>query len=173
MKTLDVAPVEGMHPELGLLLATWADSTREWRKNLESPPVEALVWQPYPEGPSIGGLMLHIAACERYWLQSFAAGAPVDPNDTAIAYDAQVDQYVPAWAAPPVQPLAWYFAVLDTTHAEMVALVKTEREPDRLLPRRDYQVSYRWILAHLIEHDSYHGGQTVLLHEMWKRQFGL
>jgi uncharacterized damage-inducible protein DinB len=170
MSIYDVAPVEAFHPELGLLLATWADSTREWRRNLGEPSDEALVWQPYREGPSIGGLMLHMAACERYWLQDFAVGVKLDPNDPAIAYDAQVDQYVPHWATPPAHPLAWYFEVLDSTRAEMVALVSAERDPTRLMPRRDYHVSYRWILAHLVEHDSYHGGQAVLLHEMWKQQ---
>ena len=44
MEHYDVAPVEGMHPELGLLVATWRDSSREWRSNLDDVPDE---WKDY------------------------------------------------------------------------------------------------------------------------------
>jgi len=36
-------------------------------------------------------------------------------------------------------------------------------------PNGEYASTYRWIVAHLVQHDSYHGGQAVLLHETWKK----
>ena len=34
MQHYDVAPLTGTDIQIGLLQATWHDSTREWRKNL-------------------------------------------------------------------------------------------------------------------------------------------
>jgi uncharacterized damage-inducible protein DinB len=33
--------------------------------------------------------------------------------------------------------------------------------------KSDYSLA--WIVAHLVQHDSYHGGQIVMLNQMWKK----
>jgi len=169
MRRYDVAPLDGLDPELGLLFATLNDGRREWQDNLGTPSQEAITWQPYPDGPSIGGIILHLASCEAFWLQKFAAGQEIDETQPAIAYDLTLDQYVPSWPTPPSHPLDWYLDVLEQQRHDTLRLVTEHGKPLRMLPRKDYEVSYRWILAHLVEHDSYHGGQAVLLHEMWKK----
>jgi uncharacterized damage-inducible protein DinB len=173
MKRYDVDPTPGIHQgiaqDLAILLATWQDGTREWRENLGTPPVEAIIWQPYESGPSIGGLLLHMAACETYWLREFAHQLETPDLDAATQYDRTVDQHVPHWPAPPGKPIEWYYDVLDRTRRDVVHLAEKHANPTSLHPRKDYEVSYRWIIAHVLEHDSYHGGQAVLLHEFWKK----
>ena len=93
--------------ELETLLACMYDGTREWRENLEEPSIEALTWQPYPNGPSIGGLILHMASCEAHWLQHFVGGIELDQDDPDISYDLSMDQYIPSWPTPPAKPIEW------------------------------------------------------------------
>jgi uncharacterized damage-inducible protein DinB len=168
MMKFDVEPYAGVSNDLGVLIATWQDGTREWREYLEQPSVEALVWQLFPNGPSIGGLFLHMASCEAYWLQKFIDGEEIDPANPAWTYDLTVDQRIPLWTPPPREPLDWYFKILDETRVAMIERIQRHADSCSVHSRGDYAVTYRWVLAHLVEHDSYHGGQAVLLHEAWK-----
>ena len=173
MERIDLEARAGVDGDLGVLIATLLDGGREWRENLGNPSPEAVVWQPYPNGPSIGGLILHIASCEWYWLGNFANGEPEPVGNSAIEYDLALDQYGPHWPAPPAQPIEWYFEILAAQRAQTVEMIRAHGNPKRTLPRKDYEVTYEWIVAHLVEHDSYHGGQAVLLHEMRKAMTGI
>lgn len=165
----DIAPEGDISVELGILIATLQDGTREWRENLETPPQEAMCWQPYPDGPSIGGLILHMASCEAYWLGKVVGGLTLDENDPAIAYDMTMDQYIPSWPIPPDKPLSWYYEIQDKQRLQTIAWIQAHDAPAAEYKRRESTFTYRWAVAHQVEHDSYHGGQAVLLHEMWKK----
>jgi uncharacterized damage-inducible protein DinB len=172
MEHYDVLPFANMHPELGVLAASMEDSTREWQENLldpAPPTVEALVWQPYTNGPSIGGALLHMACCELYWLAMVGDGEDLDASHPAVAYDSELDQYANLWPVAPSQPIEWYLDILKAVRASSLERIARHSDPAQVFPLRSKSVSYRWILAHLIEHDSYTGGQAVLLHEMYKR----
>ena len=169
MKQFDVAPAPGFKPEIGTLISTWNDGLREWLDNLGEPPIEAMTWQPFPDGPSIGGVMLHMAGCDLYWIKEYVGGSELDAEHPAVAYDAVLDQDNANWPTPPSQPFAWYREVLETTRAQVIELIRQEPNPDREFQRSWGTLTFRWIVAHIVEHDSYHGGQCVLLHEMWKR----
>lgn len=172
MSRFDVAPAEGFPPEIGTLISTWADGTREWLENLGEPTEEAMIWQPFPNGPSIGGIMLHMACCDLYWIKNFVGASELDADHPAVAYDAQLDQDNVNWPASPIQSFSWYLEVLESTRWQVIELIRLETNPEREFSRRSGPATLRWIVAHLVEHDSYHGGQCVLLHEMWKRKSG-
>jgi uncharacterized damage-inducible protein DinB len=172
MSNYDVAPTEGLHPELGLLFATLEDGAREWQGELETVSDEAVVWQPFPNGPSIGGIILHMASCSLYWLSEFALGEAVDKNRPEVAYDLSMDQYAPAWPAPPAKPMSWYLELLAENRQETRALLARHGDPTRSHVRKEETMTFRWIVGHLVQHDCYHGGQIVLLNEMWKQLHG-
>jgi uncharacterized damage-inducible protein DinB len=155
--------------DLGVLIAALQDGTREWREELESPSVEAIVWQPYPNGPSIGAEILHIASCEWYWLGNFVQGEPDPVDDPAIQYDNTLDQYIPHWPTPPAQPIDWYLDILASRRAKSIEMIRQHGRPEAVYARQDCEVTYAWIVAHLVQHDSYHGGQAVMLNEMYKK----
>ncbi|MFZ4508104.1 MAG: DinB family protein [Fimbriimonas sp.] len=165
----DLELLPTLEPELAILVATLHDGAREWRENLESPSLDAIVWSPYPNGPSIGGVLLHVAAAERYWIQKVAAGIDISLDDPAWAYDTTMDQYGPSWPVPPAEPIEWYFDIQDRTRAEMIDLIVAHNNRFTIYQHHDYTVTYGWIVAHIVQHDSYHGGQAVLLHEMFKK----
>lgn len=170
MAHFDVAPLDGYHPEIGLLLSAMQDSTREWRENLEAPPVEAIVWQPAEGSYSIGGLLLHLIDCEDFWFYTFLAGNPRDPEETALFLSKETDQYEGRWPVPPAQPLSWYYELHDRIRTRAFEALRGI-EPDRVYSREGRKSTYtaRWVLAHTLEHDAYTGGQAVALHELWRK----
>ena len=168
MHRFDVKPLAGVDAEIGLLQATWQDSTREWRKNLGEVTEEAIVWQPYPNGHSIGAVLLHMISCENYWIVKDILNEPVDQEHPAVKFDRTVDQYNAQWPAPPANPLSWYYEMQDANRAMVFQRISGIGDPALVRQRPDrYEFTLRWVMAHLIEHDSYHGGQMVLLKELW------
>lgn len=164
----DVAPIAGFDPQVSLLLATLDDSTREWRKHLGEPSIEALTWQPWPGGYSVGALILHIIEVELFWLEGFLAELPEDTALTQLLMSEQIRQYDGHWPVPPAQPLSWYYDLHDRVRARAREAIRA-LDPGRVYSRGDNSCTLNWVLAHVVEHDSYHGGQAVVLHEMWKR----
>ncbi len=165
----DVAPVPGFDPQIGLLLATLNDSTREWRENLEEPSPEAICWQPAADFHSIGAVILHMADCEAYWFEEFAAKQERTEEEMKLLLVRETDQDNVKWPAPPNQPIEWYFELHDRIRARSLLAIKS-MTPEQIFPGSRASYTLRWIVAHVVEHDAYHGGQAVLLHELWKRR---
>lgn len=164
----DVAPLEGYDPQIGLLLASLIDSTREWLEYLEEPSLDAMVWQQVENGPSIGSLILHNIDVEAYWFESFAAqrDRPSGEAQLLLSEETKVDEAL--WPVAPREPFSWYLDLLQKVRARAFEALKGI-EPEREYEGRTINVTLRWIVAHVVEHDSYHGGQAVLLHEAWKK----
>lgn len=166
--TYDVEPLAGFDDQLGLLMATWADSTREWRENLGEPTPDAVVWQMYPQGPSIGALLLHMADCDAYWLETYAANRARPEGEVEALLSNEIDQDNGVWPVPPSQPIEWYLDVLERTRTRAIEAIRGFTATKRF--ESEWEIAtLRWVVAHLVEHDSYHGGQAVMLHEAWKR----
>jgi uncharacterized damage-inducible protein DinB len=166
----DIVPSPEVHIELGILIAALQDGTREWLGELGEPSVEALTWQPFPNGPSIGGCILHIAATEAAWLTPFAKNVERDETNPAYIYNQELDVDAVQWPTPPARPFAWYLDLLELQRAESIAMIAAHNDPAKKHLRDDGSgYCYRWIVGHLVQHDSYHGGQATLLHEYWKK----
>lgn len=171
MELLDFQPLEGYHPEVGLLLGALRDSTREWRLHLGEVSEEALRWQGPPPGYSVGMLLLHIIDVEDFWLRVFVGGQPRTEEESALYLSEETDQYEGVWPTPPEKPLSWYFDLHDQVRGRAFEALRG-MDPDRTFerPGRGRSYTLRWIVAHVLQHDSYTGGQAVALHEMWKRK---
>lgn len=166
----DIAPISGFHPEIGLLLAALDDSTRAWRQNLGEPPVEAVIWQIVPNGPSIGALILHMIDTETFWFERFIGGKTPDPEEGRLLMSEEVQQYEGIWPRAPEKPIEWYFELQARYRRRALESLKGV-EPDRFFRESDdVESSARWVVSHVVQHDSYHGGQAVLVHEQWKRR---
>ncbi|MBS1706899.1 MAG: DUF664 domain-containing protein [Armatimonadetes bacterium] len=165
---LDILP--SLDPQIAVLRGALIDSTREWRQNLGRVSQDAVVWQCFPDGPSIGGLLLHLIDVEQWWIQEVAAGKELDAEHAATVFNNGLNQYKPFWPAPPKKPLSWFLQLHDETRVRVLALIESEIDASRMVQRRRMgQFSHRWILSHVVQHDSYTGGQAVLLNEMYKR----
>jgi len=171
---LDVAPTPGVNPEMALLFATLEDGTREWMQFMQDVPEEALTWQPTPGGHSIGGLMLHIADVEGLWLEERLLGRarPAEllarlPTESRAVREGR-------WNVPPAWPLAEYLDLLTTVRERSRAVLGELPPPEHTIPhpRPGVRVTARWALAHVVHHESYHGGQAVLLRAQWEGRNG-
>lgn len=170
MTRFDVAPTEGFHPEIGLLLATLEDGSREWREELGEPTPGALRWQPFPNGHSIGTLILHIAHAEAWWIEEALAGRKLTSEEKRDLLHDETHQDDVMWPTPPEWTCAEFFDRLDRVRKRTAETLRSVTGPDRTVVLSDeYSTSVRWIVAHLVQHESYHGGQAVLLRLMHER----
>ncbi|HEY3779432.1 MAG TPA: DinB family protein [Fimbriimonadaceae bacterium] len=165
----DIAPLPVYPEPYATLLSTLQDSSREWRDELGEPTPELIVWQPYPKGYSIGGVLLHIAEVEAYWFEEFCLGRTISPEEAQTYMSAEIDQYNGSWPSPPKEPISYYYDLLDKVRARTLETFKNFPGPEVVHEREWETTTMRWVVAHVIGHDSYHGGQAVLLHEMGKR----
>jgi uncharacterized damage-inducible protein DinB len=168
---MDVAPLPGYSQDYGILLASLQDSTREWRDELGEPDVDTITWQPYPNGYSIGGQLLHIGAAEVFWVEMFCLGRK-HPEEMKSLMNADMDVDKGLWPTPPAEPIAYYYNTLDRIRARTLESVKAFAPSDTQKDHWIHQVTFRWVLSHVIQHDSYHGGQAVMLAELAKHLRG-
>lgn len=159
----DTIPVDGYEPSLGLQLAMIEDCTREWRSELGRVGVETIAWQPFPAGHSIGGIILHIADVEAFWVELVAAGKKLDPAEMKELMSEQINQYGVKWPVPPKKPIAYYFALHDRIRARTLETVRSLGNPCHPGKWRNTTFTLRWVLSHVLNHEAYHGGQAVLL----------
>ena len=166
----DVAPLAGYQDSYGQLCAILQDGTREWRGEMDPDlSSDAVVWQPHENAHSIGTVILHIAGVEAYWFEQFALGEPMSPEEKKLTLFDETDVDKGLWPAPPRQPLAWYFDLHDRIRARTLESIKRWGPPETIEQRGDHSFSLGWVFGHVIQHESYHGGQAVLLQELWKR----
>ena len=160
---LDTAPKQGYREPYATLLSALAKQTAAWRGQLELPTPEQIVWQPYPNGHSIGGLLLHVAEVEADWIENVCCGIQLSAEERKLFMSAETDAFEGTWPVPPKEPIEYYFDLLDKVRARTLESVKSFGDPDMLVEAEWGNVTLRWVLAHLIWHESYHGGQAVLL----------
>jgi uncharacterized damage-inducible protein DinB len=166
----DAKPLEGYQDPYGLLCAILQDGTREWRWEMDPElPAEAVVWQPHPNGHSIGALMFHIVTAEVFWFEQVVLQREIDKTERKLLMVDELDAETPTWPIPPRQPLSWYFDLHDRIRARTLAAVREWLDPETVLPHHGRGVTPRWILGHVIQHEAYHGGQAVLLQSLWKQ----
>lgn len=164
-ETTDVRPVTGVEPVLGLLLGMLEDGTKKWRREMGEVTDEAILWQPFPGGHSIGLLILHMADVEAFWLHEVAAGQTRTDAERARLLSVETRQYQVQWPLPPERPLAWFFeqhdAIREKTREILWPFTSAEQICIRLRDGEGFTL--RWLLHHVINHEAYHGGQAVLL----------
>ncbi len=161
--------MRGYPIEYGLMLSMMQDGTREWREELGRIGPDAIVWQPNPGSYSIGGIMLHIAEVEIYWLEEFCLDRPMSAKDQKLFMSKDIQQYEGMWPTPPRKPLSYYYKILDDVRARTLKAVKEMPAPNKWKSRKIEDVTMGWVLNHVVTHEAYHGGQIAMLAEMYKR----
>ncbi|AIE86124.1 DinB family protein [Fimbriimonas ginsengisoli] len=167
MPSFDACPLDGYPTELGLLLATLQSCTWDWRDELGDVDEDAIVWQARSGGHSIGAVLLHIGEVELYWIEEVVLGREMSEADLQLFMSREIEQYKGQWPSPPRRPLSWYLERLDEVRARTLAAVRDFPAPDAEIPWLEHTVTPRWVLSHVIEHESYHGGQMLLLQDLY------
>lgn len=159
----DVLPTEGLEVQVGLLLEGMEVTTREWREELGEVSEEALIWQPIPNGHSIGAILLHITDVEAFWIHQVAGGRVRTEEELKRLLSEETDQYRGRWPSPPKQPLSWYLAQMDEIRARTREVAQEINAPEKTGLLWEQVFTFRWLLHHVMTHEAYHGGQAVLL----------
>jgi uncharacterized damage-inducible protein DinB len=174
MKSFDVKPVSGIEPALGLQLAMLANTTWEARDDLGRVGVEALRWQAFPGGHSIGGVLLHVIDVEAYWVERVGAKKRPDPEELKLLMADEIDQGREKWPTPPKRPLSWYYELQDRVRERTIRTVgelgRSDLASERSSGGHKMRFTLRGILSHVIQHEAYHSGQAVLLKMLHKRR---
>jgi uncharacterized damage-inducible protein DinB len=114
--------------------------------------------------------MLHMIACDWGWLTKVCGIEPwPGEGHPALQYSEQLNVDEGDWPDPPAEPLAWYLKQMDECLTMQLAAVAEKGDPLAVTGNEKRDFSQEWVISHLIQHDSYHGGQIVLLNEMLKR----
>ncbi len=167
-KRLDVKPAKGTDPQIGMLISMLQDGTYAWREELGHVPDEAVICQPYPNGHSIGAIILHIADAEAYWIEQVIARRERSPEELKLLLSEETDQYVPQWPTLPARPLSHYYEIHDRIRERTLKTLKQYDDPEQINTRRrrdgsQWEYTLRYVLHHVITHEAYHGGQAVLI----------
>lgn len=133
--------------------------------------VETLTWQPFPGGHSIGALLLHIADVEAYWIETVIAGRELSPEEQTEMLSDSTDQYAVDWPTPPAEPFEYYDRILSRVRTRTIETLRSFQVPEDVRTGRS-EYTVRWIVAHALHHESYHGGQAVLL-KLLKEKIGV
>lgn len=168
--TSDAVPLPGYPEPYDLLAAILLDGTVEWRLELWDTDIkpETMTWRPRPGGPSMGAIILHMIVAELFWFEKCALGQPLSDEDRKSILCDEIDVDAGIWPDPPYEPLSWYVQLQDGYRARTLEALKRWAPADTLVEGPDRQCSLRWIFGHVIQHESYHGGQIVMLYHMWK-----
>lgn len=169
MANRDAVPPEGYHPTYAALLAALQDGTEEWLAEIGEPSEEAIVWQPWLNGSSIGAQVLHLASVEVSWLHSYCLGQPKTAERRSFFMDDERDVDEEIWPVPYRKPWNWYVDLLAEVRQQTLEAVKQYPDPHLVVPNQEGDRTYRWVLSHVVQHESYHFGQAVLLDMMFKR----
>ncbi|MBI5707676.1 MAG: DinB family protein [Armatimonadetes bacterium] len=168
--TTDLQEFNHLPEPYGLLAGILLDGTREWRGELDSDlPPEAISWQPDPGGHSIGSIILHIADVESFWFERVLMGLPSDPNQDKLLLSEETKVEIGEWPTVAPRPINAYLAMHDQIRERTLKAIASWPSPGSLLPYKEWEFTARWIVGHVIQHESYHGGQAILLQEMWRK----
>jgi uncharacterized damage-inducible protein DinB len=170
--TRDPVPLPGYPEPYGLLCAILQDATSDWRSELFGADLgpEVATWRARPGGPSMGAIVLHMIVAELFWFERFALGSEIDADDKKLLMWNEIDVDNAVWPEVPHEPLAWYLELHDRYRARTLESLKRCPPPGALQELHGDQVSMTWVLGHVIQHEAYHGGQVVMMHDLWKNR---
>lgn len=129
---------------------------------------EAVTWQPFRMGHSIGGIFMHLTATELECLHALggramtkAERALLVPEDSKVAEG--------RWPSPLSWPLAQYHELQDSVRGELVQRILHIGDADKAFEWQGRNQSLREIVSGLIHQESYRTGQMALhkLHHGW------
>ena len=166
-KHYDIEP--SSRGELDLLLAMLNATTKMWRTELRGATDSEMRWQPAKNAHSIAMILLHIADCEDAWIQWVGLRKPMDMEIRKRMMSQEVDQYAAMWPRAPKRSKAWFLKQPAEMRKRTLADLKG-LSANHLGKRGDNSYTLRWIIHRLIEHEAYHGGQMVLLRELYNKR---
>lgn len=154
-----------VHPEVATYINMLKQSTGEWRWMLGTDVTpEQISHQAYPGAHSIGAVLLHMADSEAIWTMEVLEGGAVPAALKEELLADQTDVWNGKWPVAPSKPLAYFYEIQDRVRENTLRVLAGLTDIDKEVTAWGNQFTIRWILGHMVSHDSQHGGQAILLH---------
>ncbi|MBS1724748.1 MAG: DinB family protein [Armatimonadetes bacterium] len=177
----EASPLPGYPEPYGLLGAILQDATSDWREELtwfakDRAELDAKLgrdfttWRVRSGGQTAGAVILHMIIAELYWFEVFALDREVPAEDKALIKWSEINVDEGKWPEPPAEPLSWYFDLQDRFRTQALEAVKSWPSAATTKIHHGNPVSYAWVFGHVIQHESYHGGQILLIHDLWQNR---
>ena len=159
-------PVTGFSREIGFYLSAWEKTRAELREIVSDLSKEELSKRILPDAHQIGGLLLHLGEAEAGWIHSIIDGKELNEEEKKFVH--------------------WYdttetdFAEKDYSAQDCVERIdEISRMSRKILAKlgdehleklfgydrngKQVEVSLRWVLCHLIDHEANHKGQISMM----------
>ena len=118
---------------------------------------------------TIGTLLFHIAAIEWSWVFEDIDGLEMDYENFKHAFALRPDVDIPQLKGKNKQ---FYLNQMKEVREEVFQrLTKfSDEDLDNIVETKAYKFSIEWILFHILEHETMHIGQILLLKRLYKKQ---
>jgi uncharacterized damage-inducible protein DinB len=160
-----VEPVPGFSREIGYYLCSFQFGREQTRKLLDDLTNEEIARRFSPGMHSIGAIALHLGECEYWYLQTIAMEKEMTDDGKKLCHfcDTMETDHDKGLSAE------YLINTLDTIsemNREMLARL-TDADLDKFHPRNDLEtpreLSLRWMLQLLIDHEAHHRGQISMI----------
>src|SRR5687768_7347970 len=160
-----VEPLPGFSKEIGYYLASFQFGREDTKKLLEDLAPQEIARRFLPELHSIGALAMHLGECEYWHVQSIAGERELTEDEKKFAhfFDTVENDIDRGYTAE------YLISTLDRISElnREFLLDKTGDDLDKFHPRTDTnpprEVSLRWTLQLLIDHEANHRGQMSMI----------
>ncbi len=162
---------EGVSKEIGFYLSGIEKVRAQLREAIADLTVEELAWRVTPTAHQIGNLILHIGESEASWIHEIVAERELSEEEQKFAhfYDTTERDYAEKnyTAAECIERLD----EIGRRSREILARL-TDEDLERFFGFErsggKFEVSLRWIIIHLIEHEATHKGQIMMLKRLMR-----
>lgn len=169
-KTLE--PAAGLSTTIGFCLSAMDEVRQQLRETVGAMPAAAVNRLAVPGAHSIGALVLHIGEAEWWWMRCVIEGHQLTPADRAQLYWDVLDD--PDGFARENYSAQFCLDEIDKLRASVTRRVLAsfnDADLERVFTYRDdkramVEVSLRWVLHHLVDHEAQHKGQILMLKRM-------
>ena len=152
-------------PEVAVYMKMLEQSTSEWRGMLGTDVTPAqLSHQAYPGSHSIGAVLLHMADSEAIWTMEVLEGGAVPDSLKKELLADQTDVWNGKWPTVLEEPLEYFYEKQDRVREHTLRVLAGLTDIEKDVSAWGNTFTIRWILGHMVSHDSQHGGQAILLH---------
>lgn len=168
-----IRPIAGFSREVGFCLAGMEEVREQLREAVAEISTEDMGRRAFPEAHSIGGLVLHIGEAEWWWMNCVIGGLEVTEAAPASSFWDVLEE--PERVATNSYSAQFCLDEIDRVRDETLTRFRSvdDEQLDKVFTferkGKTLELSLRWILHHLIDHEAQHKGQILML----KRLLGL
>ena len=157
-----IKPKKGYSPQIGATVAMMEDLKQRVTKTVADLTVEETDFLLDSNANSIGALILHLAAVEKYY-QVYTFENRGFTKEEKEFWEPAFDLGKSARSEINNQPIEYYLKIWDEVRKETLRLLKTKDDKWFAAKVKDSNMNNHWAWYHVMEHQANHMGQMRLI----------